>query len=68
MIIKFYVSASVRCVDEIDIKETKSCITRAILFPESPSAFKSCHLIKEEESEPIQAYVQKRSPASPGGR
>jgi hypothetical protein len=65
MSIKFYVNSSVRCVDEIDIRETKFYITRAILFPESPSAFRSCHLIKEEESVPIQVRVQKRSLPSP---
>jgi hypothetical protein len=65
MSIKFYISSSVRCVDEIDIGETKSYITRAILFPESPSAFRSCHLIKKEESVPIQVRVQKRSLPSP---
>jgi hypothetical protein len=65
MCTKFYISSSVRCVDEIDIGETKSYTARAILFPESPSAFRSCHLIKEEESVPIQVRVQKRSLPSP---
>src|SRR2546423_7050845 len=65
MIVKFFVSSSVRCIDEIDIKDTKSCIIRAVLFPESPSAFRSCHLIKQEESVPIHIRVQKRSLPSP---
>jgi hypothetical protein len=65
MIVKVFVSSSVRCTDEIDIKHTKSCIIRAILFPESPSAFRSCQLIKEGESVPIHVRVQKRSLPSP---
>jgi hypothetical protein len=64
MATKFYVSSSVRCVDEIDIRDTKSCIIRAILFPESPSAFRSCQLIKEE-SVPIQVPMKKSSLPSP---
>src|SRR5271154_4889821 len=59
MSVKFYVSSSVRCVNEIDIRDTNSCIIRAILFPESPSAFRRCQLIKGEKSVPIQVRVQK---------
>ena len=65
MPIKFYVNPSVRCVDEIDIGDTKSYITRAILFPESPSAFRSCELVKEEELVPIQFRAQKHLLPSP---
>ena len=65
MPIKFYVNPSVQCVDEIDIGDTKSYITRAILFPESPSAFRSCELIKEEELVPIQLRAQKHLLPSP---